>query len=101
MKDYEAMQEIHSRICAQIRVHEEAITYHRDKVEELMKINIEDEFYIGNEEFPDYPGNEGMKDCYEIDKELEIWNKFKEIEEMWKLRESLDNNPKLTKEDKT
>lgn len=62
MKDYEEIQEIHSRIYAQIRVHEEAITYHRDKVEELKKINIEDEFYIGNSEFPDYPGNEWMKE---------------------------------------
>lgn len=62
MKDYEAMQEIGARIQAEIQVHKEAIEYHQDKITKLEATNVEDEFYLGNSEFPDYPGNEWMEE---------------------------------------
>jgi hypothetical protein len=62
MKDYEEMQMMYLEKKGMIDIHLEAIKYHQDRIDDLNSTTIEDEFYLGNSEFPDYPGNEWMKE---------------------------------------
>ena len=62
MKDREAI-ECNSEINhAEIQVLKQIILECEQKIAKLEEYDPIDEFYLGNSEFPDYPGNEWMKE---------------------------------------
>lgn len=73
MKDYEEMQMMNVERKRMINIHLEAIKYHQDQINDINSTTIEQEFYLGNINFLDYPGNEWMRDltrtytCYHCD----------------------------------
>ena len=49
-------------IKADINIHQEAIEYHQAAIDKINETTVEQDFYIGNSDFLDYPGNEWMKE---------------------------------------
>lgn len=59
---YEELAHIRMEREMMINIHSEAIKYHQAKIDEINRFTVEEEFYRGNFSFPDYPGNEWMKE---------------------------------------
>ena len=62
MKDYEEMEHLSNINNAKIQVMEEMINTLQGRIKRLEEFDPIHEFYLGNSEFPDYPGNEWMKE---------------------------------------
>jgi hypothetical protein len=62
MKDHEIMEHLRDVNSTKIQVMEEMINTLQDRIRKLQEFDPIDEFYLGNSEFPDYPGNEWMKE---------------------------------------
>ena len=62
MKDYEEMEHLSNINNAKIQVMEEMINTLQGRIRQLLEYDPADAFYLGNSEFPDYPGNEWMKE---------------------------------------
>ena len=62
MKDYEEMEHLSNINNAKIQVMEEMINTLQGRIRQLLEYDPADAFYLHNPEFPDYPGNEWMKD---------------------------------------
>jgi hypothetical protein len=62
MKDHEMMEHLRDVNDAKIQAMEEMINTLQGRIKRLEEFDPIHEFYLGNSEFPDYPGNEWMKE---------------------------------------
>jgi hypothetical protein len=61
MKYYEELEQLSIK-HKQIDIHVDAIAYHQASIDKINSTTVEEDFYSGNCDFPDYPGNEWMKE---------------------------------------
>jgi hypothetical protein len=62
MKDQEMIEQLYNENKSQISVFRQIIHYCNTEIKKLEEFDARDDFYKGNIEYPDYPGNEWMKE---------------------------------------